>query len=66
MAAANKPVFSRAPSGVVVGKPVALRLMEQERDELHDIAKKESRSMAAQARIFFLQGLEQYKSGQQA
>jgi hypothetical protein len=66
MSAANKPVFTRAPSGVVVAKPVALRLMQQERDELYEIARKENRSMSAQARIFFLKGLELYQSQQSA
>ena len=60
MAAANKPVYTRAPSGVVTGKPIALRLMEEEREKLSDIALSENRSMSAQARIFFLKGLELY------
>jgi len=60
MAAANKPVYTRAPSGVVTGKPIALRLMEEEREKLSDIAIQENRSMSAQARIFFLKGLELY------
>lgn len=66
MAAANKPVHTRAPSGVLTGKPVALRLMKEEREQLYDIAVSENRSMSAQARIFFLKGLEQHLSGKSA
>lgn len=66
MSAANKPVFTRSPSGVLVAKPVALRLMPQEREKLHEIAIKENRSMSAQARIFFLKGLAQYQSNKQS
>jgi hypothetical protein len=57
----NKPIRNRAPDGVVVEKPVGLRLLQEERDQLINIATTENRSMAAQARVFFLAGLELYK-----
>lgn len=66
MSATNKPVYTRAPSGVVVDKPVALRLMAHEREELSTIAQSEHRSMSAQARIFFLKGMELYQNQQTA
>jgi hypothetical protein len=61
MRQSNKPIRTRAPDGVVVGKPVGLRLLQEERDELINIATIENRSIAAQARVFFLAGLELYK-----
>ena len=56
----------RAPNGVLTAKPVALRLMAEERTALEQAAVAEGRSMASQARIFFLQGLNQYESNTSA
>ncbi len=49
----RKEPYTRAPSGVVTSKPIGLRLMAEERDQLKAISLTENRSMAAQARIFF-------------
>lgn len=54
------PSYHRAPSGVLTAKPVALRLLVEERKALEEAAHTESRSMASQARIFFLQGLAEF------
>lgn len=51
----------RAPVGVLTAKPIALRLMAEERSALEQAALAEGRSMASQARIFFLRGLDQYQ-----
>lgn len=51
----------RAPNGVLTAKPVALRLLSEERTALEEAALAEGRSMASQARIFFLQGLNHYQ-----
>jgi len=60
MPATRKQVYTRAPSGVATAKPIGMRLMVEERDQLEAISKTENRSMAAQARIFFLHGLKDY------
>lgn len=62
MPATRKTVYTRAPSGVVTSKPIGLRLMAEERDQLEAISITENRSMAAQARIFFLHGLKEYQA----
>lgn len=51
----------RAPAGVLTAKPIALRLLPEERTSLEKAALAEGRSMASQARIFFLQGLTEYQ-----
>ena len=56
----------RAPVGVLTANPIALRLMAEERTALEEISQAEGRSMASQARIFFLHGLNQYQSTQSA
>ncbi|MEQ5834206.1 hypothetical protein [Marinobacter sp. NFXS9] len=62
MTGAKKPNPShRAPTGVLTAKPIALRLLSEERSALEDAAIAEGRSMASQARIFFLQGLNDYQ-----
>jgi len=50
----------RAPVGVLTAKPIALRLLTEERSALEQVSLAEGRSMASQARIFFLQGLNEY------
>lgn len=58
----KKPNAShRAPVGVLTAKPIALRLLTEERTALEQAALSEGRSMASQARIFFLQGLNEYQ-----
>ncbi|MEX0738159.1 MAG: hypothetical protein WD071_02340 [Pseudohongiella sp.] len=58
----KKPGSShRAPDGVLTAKPIALRLMPEERAQLEKAALAEGRSMASQARMFFLCGLDQYQ-----
>lgn len=56
----------RAPVGVLTAKPIALRLMAEERTALEEAALAEGRSMASQARIFFLQGLHDYRHNHSA
>lgn len=51
----------RAPDGVLTAKPIALRLMPEERTSLEKAALAEGRSMASQARMFFLKGLSHYQ-----
>lgn len=58
------PGYHRAPAGVLTAKPVALRLLAEERQALEEAALAESRSMASQARIFFLQGLAEFQRKQ--
>jgi|AntDeeMetageno51_2_1112566.scaffolds.fasta_scaffold01464_5 hypothetical protein len=58
----NKPNCShRAPTGVLTAKPIALRLLREERSALEQASVAEGRSMASQARIFFLRGLNEYQ-----
>lgn len=59
----EKPT-TRAPNGVVTAKPIGLRLMREERDALEKIAIAEGRSLASQARLFLLEGLDQYQRRQ--
>jgi len=67
MNGAKKPNSShRAPVGVLTAKPIALRLLTEERGALEQAALAEGRSMASQARIFFLQGLTEYQRKQSA
>jgi hypothetical protein len=62
MQGAKKPNPShRAPVGVLTAKPIALRLLTEERGALEKAALAEERSMASQARIFFLGGLNSYQ-----
>lgn len=58
------PSYHRAPTGVLTGKPVALRLLAEERTALEEVCLEQGRSMASQARIFFLQGLADYQCKQ--
>ncbi len=53
----SKP--TRSPRGVE--RPVAMRLLPDERGELERIADKEVRSAASMARIIFLRGLAHYR-----
>lgn len=57
MPAGKKPNPSRAPIGVLTAKPIALRLMPDERARLEQVAQAEGRSLASQARMFVLAGL---------
>lgn len=62
MQGAKKPNPNhRAPVGVLTAKPIALRLLTEERVALEKAALAEGRSMASQARIFFLEGLNSYQ-----
>lgn len=56
-AVASSP--TRSPRGVT--KPVAARLLPNERSELESLAKRESRSCSAMLRLVFLRGLESYR-----
>jgi hypothetical protein len=48
---------SRAPIGVVTGKPISMRLLPDERQALMQLSKAENRSMASMARRAYLAGL---------
>lgn len=48
---------SRAPVGVVTGKPISMRLLPDERQALLRLSKAENRSMASMARRAYLAGL---------
>ncbi|SHM64286.1 hypothetical protein SAMN05660971_03492 [Halomonas cupida] len=56
-AVASSP--TRSPRGVT--KPVAARLLPNERSELESLAERESRSCSAMLRLVFLRGLESYR-----
>lgn len=63
----KKPGTShRAPDGVLTAKPIALRLMPEERTYLEKVSEAEGRSMAGQARMFFLRGLADYQHNHSA
>lgn len=66
MQGAKKPNASshRAPIGVLTAKPIALRLLSEERSDLEQAALNEGRSLASQARLFFLKGLADYQCKQ--
>lgn len=53
----------RAPSPVGCNKPVMTHLTEDERNLLSKIAKQESRSLAATARMMIVKGLDKYQAG---
>ncbi len=61
-----KKANHRAPVGVLTAKPIALRLLTEERTLLEQVAIEEGRSMASQARLFFLQGLNEYQRNRSA
>jgi len=63
----SKPVpFSRAPDGVVTGRPVLMRLMPEERARLKRHAKASNSSLSAFARRMTLAGLTQYDGSEHA
>ena len=67
MTDSKKPNPSRrAPVGVLTAKPIALRLLTEERTDLEQAALAEGRSLASQARIFFLKGLNEYQRNHSA
>lgn len=67
MQGAKKPNSNhRAPVGVLTAKPIALRLLTEERSALEQAALAEGRSLASQARMFFLKGLNDYQSNTSA
>jgi hypothetical protein len=53
----NRKGPSRAPIGVVSGKPISMRLLPDEREALMRLSKDENRSMASMARRAYLAGL---------
>ena len=50
---------ARGPRGVT--KPIAARLLPDERTELESLAEQESRSCSAMLRLVFLRGMECYR-----
>lgn len=57
---------SRAPAGTVKDKPIALRLLPDERELIKELAQREQRSMAAVCRLALLRGLADYQPSQLA
>lgn len=47
----------RAPNGVLSDKPIPVRLLPAERNELEELAKREQRSLASVSRLVLLRGL---------
>jgi hypothetical protein len=50
----------RAPTGVVTNKPIPVRLLPDELQQLKGLAHREQRSLASVCRLALLQGLKQY------
>ena len=48
----------RAPTGVVTNKPIALRLLPEERVRVEKLARSEQRSLASVCRLALLNGLQ--------
>lgn len=53
---------TRAPNGVVNNKPIALRLLPDELEQIKNLAATEKRPMANMCRILVTQGLAQHKA----
>lgn len=54
------PIKRRSPRGTVTDKPVAVRLLPSERQQLEEVAAKEQRCLSNMARLLMLQGLAAY------
>lgn len=46
---------------ITAAKPIALRLLPDEFEEINEIAKKERRSLSNMCRLILIDGIEQYK-----
>ena len=55
------PRIRRVPTGTVSAKPIALRLMPNELQQIKEISRREQRSMAAVCRLAMLRGLADYQ-----
>lgn len=51
----------RAPAGVVTDKPIALRLLPDERKDVEALAAQQKRPLANMSRILVLMGIEQLR-----
>ncbi|SDO94547.1 hypothetical protein SAMN04488595_103170 [Ralstonia sp. 25mfcol4.1] len=60
MSRAKTPV-SRAPRGVLKDKPISMRLLSKEREQLEQLALVENRSLSSLARLILLEGLSAYE-----
>lgn len=60
MKQAENNLRSRLPRSVEEKRLVPMRLLCSERGELESIAKRESRSMSAMARLIFLEGIKAF------
>lgn len=58
---AHLPRIRRVPTGTVSAKPIALRLMPDELQQIKEISRREQRSMAAVCRLAMLRGLADYQ-----
>ena len=50
----------RSPKGVVTNKPIYVRLMPDELEKMQNISSQEVRSISAQARLFIVEGMNNY------
>lgn len=57
----RSPRIQRVPTGTVSAKPIALRLMPEELQQIKEISRREQRSMASVCRLAMLRGLADYK-----
>ena len=57
----QKPSIKRAPTGVVTARPIALRLLPSDMEQVEQVATAEKRSLASVARLAMLRGLAEYQ-----
>lgn len=57
----TRPRKKREPSGIVTTRPIAMRLMPDELEQVKKIALREQRSMASVCRLAMLRGLADYQ-----
>jgi hypothetical protein len=50
----------RSPRGVLSSKPVYMRLMPEERDQLEKLSALQNRSTSSVARLIYLEGVARY------
>lgn len=56
----------RAPDGVVTAKPIALRFLPEELEQVKEVAEADRRPLANMCRLLVLRGLEDFKRKQAA
>ncbi|WP_459906947.1 hypothetical protein [Caballeronia sp. HLA56] len=58
----KKPLYRRAPKGVLSTKPVYMRLMPNERRMLEDLSATLNSSASSVARLIYLEGIDRYRA----